>query len=283
MQGKTEVKQGSRIRRMLVATACVAGLIGVPLAASPAQAEPVLWSNWNSDGVQNNPSNWTVFQLTQQTRVTSVATYHWNYGYGATPGTISILDARNGTFVAGGYAQGQASGPYQNVNWIAPINRTLPAGYYAVYDSDLSTWSHNWRSGNAGFAAIYGSVVTPPPPPPTPQPAFTPCMVNSGSWAMFSPCSGPVGTVITIQLRRNIPAPLASVVFRQDRNGSVCWTCAKVTVSPLGGGGTTTGSRYTLAAPAALCLGASHSKWHVFPFDSAGNRIGDIGIFMINC
>jgi hypothetical protein len=55
---------------------------------------------------------------------------------------------------------GVASGSNQNVNWVAPVNVTVPPGTYSVVDTDRNTWSQNAQSSGAGFARVVGTAPT---------------------------------------------------------------------------------------------------------------------------
>jgi len=64
------------------------------------------------------------------------------------------------------------------VNWIARVNRNLPAGTYTVLDSDPRTWSRNPQSGGQGFTIVRGAAfnlrgpiaINPRPPVAAPPP-----------------------------------------------------------------------------------------------------------------
>jgi len=105
----------------------------------------------------NGPINPTC-TLSNATKITQLATYHYNGGNGATPGTIGIRRQDGltfGPFTATGVA-GQ-SGP--NEAWVATPNVIAPAGTYTVIDSDPATWSFNSGSNNLGFVRLWGFAV----------------------------------------------------------------------------------------------------------------------------
>lgn len=146
-------------------------LLGLVLFAGTqtAAAQATLFQNTNIDAVQNNPRSAPQFRLTVPTTITQLVTYHWNFGLGSRPGAIALRNRNNGRLFGPFAARGTSGqGGRANVNWIATVNVTLPAGQYTVLDSDPNTWSNNARSGFVGFAIVRGSAVpTPAPVPPT--------------------------------------------------------------------------------------------------------------------
>lgn len=108
-----------------------------------------LYDSYNISGVVNGPTTATKFTIKSAVTITWIATYHFNNGMGATPGTISLQKDK-----------GQLYGPFpvQNdgSNWIAPMYLTLPAGVYTVIDSSPATWSYNALSSGEGFTRIQG-------------------------------------------------------------------------------------------------------------------------------
>jgi hypothetical protein len=140
--------------------------------ASPADAQVRdLYNNTNIDGVNNGPARGPQFALNAPARITQIVTYHWNFGRGARPGTVALRSSNGqifGPFAAIG-TSGQGGAP--NVNWVANINVTIPAGSYTVLDSDPNTWSSNSRSGFQGFAIVRGSLL---PQQPSSSPACQP-------------------------------------------------------------------------------------------------------------
>lgn len=166
----------SALRARGVKLGLLAGVAATGLAllsggggAAHAQA-PDLFNNTNVGGVVNKPRLDTVFHLASPAQVSEVQTYHWNFGQGARPGTISLRRQDGviyGPFAARG-SSGQGGAP--NVNWVATANVSLPAGTYTILDSDPRTWSHNAQSGGRGFAIVRGSFVAAAPPAPAPAP-----------------------------------------------------------------------------------------------------------------
>lgn len=110
-------------------------------------------------GVDNNPSNPTVFTIDQPRTITKIGTYHWNNGQGTqTPGTIGLKD-QNGKAYGPWQASGEPGmGGVSNAYWIVtiPNGQDLPAGTYTVLDSDPSTWAYNSESDNSGVVSVVG-------------------------------------------------------------------------------------------------------------------------------
>jgi hypothetical protein len=157
--GKMETRMylGLGLLLSLVLCACA-----VPASAQMSD----LYNNTNIEGVNNGPTRGPVFVLNAPARITQIITYHWNFRQGARPGTVALRNANGQTF--GPFAvrgtSGQGGAP--NVNWVADINVTVPAGPYTVLDSDPNTWSNNARSGFRGFAIVRGSLLPQSPAAP---------------------------------------------------------------------------------------------------------------------
>ncbi len=123
---------------------------------SPSGPVTLLFDCSNTGGVGNNPTAKTVFTLTKQMVVTQIWNYHWNNAQGATPGSISLVNA-NGKIFGPWAAKGSAgSNNAQNVNWTVDANVTLPAGSYTIQDSAPATWAQNSQSGGRGFSKVWG-------------------------------------------------------------------------------------------------------------------------------
>lgn len=108
-----------------------------------------VFNNGNIDGVDNGPSQPTVFTLAADTLISGITTYHWNYGSGAAPGSIS-LEGGDGSV----YGPWTATGLYGTLYWYVSPNIVLPAGSYTIVDSGPSTWAHNSQSGYRGMAWV---------------------------------------------------------------------------------------------------------------------------------
>ena len=143
----------------MVYVARLLAIAGAAFAAALPAAAADLFNNTNTGAVANGTHQGPSFVTTTPVQVTQIVTYHWNNGRGAPPGTLELKSLGGqtyGPFKASGTA-GQGNAP--NVNWIANVNLTLPAGTYQVIDSDPVTWSQNAQSHGIGFAIIRGDRV----------------------------------------------------------------------------------------------------------------------------
>ncbi|CAG0953890.1 hypothetical protein ANRL3_00424 [Anaerolineae bacterium] len=104
----------------------------------------------------NGATRPTTFSTTESWLVTSIHTYHWNYGIGATPGTIG-LRASNGTIFGPWKATGEpGQGGVPNAFWVVKPNVIIPRDTYTVLDSDPGTWAQNSDTGGAGMGYGFG-------------------------------------------------------------------------------------------------------------------------------
>jgi hypothetical protein len=125
-----------------------------PPAPAPAAAQEV-FNNGNTLGVYEGGRSPSV-QITQDVVITEISTYHYNQMKGATPGTIS-LKGDDGKVYGPWQTTGLVGqGDVQNATWVAKPEAPVPAGTYAIIDSDPATWSQNDTSKGFGFAAILG-------------------------------------------------------------------------------------------------------------------------------
>jgi formylglycine-generating enzyme required for sulfatase activity len=134
--------------------------------AAPPQ-EGIIFDNGNTALVYNNPPRPPQFTLRQAGYITSIWTYHWNDGKGATPGGAKQAGAegirlrRSDGTMFGPWpiktSPGQDKAP--DVNWDATPNVTIPAGTYTVVDPDPASWAHNPESGNRGITRIKGYLI----------------------------------------------------------------------------------------------------------------------------
>ena len=151
--------------RCSLAIAITLALAVVALPAPAGAAAGDLFNNTNAYGVLNAPTRATTFTLTSSAHITELVTYHWNNGQGATPGIIGLRAPSGQTY--GPYkahgTSGQNNAP--NVNWVADVNVTVPAGPYVVLDSNPATWSQNVASGAQGFTIVRGTYQPASPPP----------------------------------------------------------------------------------------------------------------------
>jgi uncharacterized protein YjbI with pentapeptide repeats len=131
----------------------------VPSTGSAPASGTLLCDNFNTAGVTqqaNGPIRPTC--TLSATKITQLATYHYNNGAGATPGTISI-QRQDGLTFGPFAATGVAGQNGANEAWVATPNVIVPAGTYTVIDSDPVTWSFNSGSNNAGFVRLWGFAV----------------------------------------------------------------------------------------------------------------------------
>ncbi len=112
-----------------------------------------IFSNENIGGVQNGPTNPTVFTIDKERLITYIHNYHYFNG-GVLPGTIAIK-----------HSDGTTYGPWQtwgivgqggvtNAYWVSHPLVKIKAGTYTVIDSHPATWSHNSQSNYCGFTNI---------------------------------------------------------------------------------------------------------------------------------
>jgi hypothetical protein len=276
--------------RLARAASASAGALGLAFAAAFAGSSAhaaTLCDNWNTQGVTQGALRvgQTNCFFAKAAHLTGVATYHWNGGRGAQPGTITLQDVRTGRIygpfrASGGSGQGGAS----NVDWIANLNINVAAGTeLAVWDSDPRTWSYNAAStsyrgfgGGYGFVRIFGdgaassfpAPILPPSPtplppfrPPTPAPTppsggggvltHTPCHANSASFVELAKptCGGPRGTVLMLYVSRyRMPAAPTVAYFRSGAGYNAI-------SQQLGGAMNTPGLAALFSAPLTLTSG----------------------------
>ncbi len=121
-----------------------------------------LGSNFNTGAVQNDPTHVNVLSVNTNTRIDAITTYHWNYGQGKAPGTISIK--MDGQVVGTWSATGRSGSGANNVYWDAfPHYTMIPGHEYIIIDSSEETWSWNSGTGGSGMMEIFGekNVATP--------------------------------------------------------------------------------------------------------------------------
>src|ERR1051326_8795103 len=138
-------------------------VMAVLAACTPcANAVELCRTTFNPYQVFNGTVRPTICHLDHAATVTQIVTYHWNGGQGKAPGSISLLALGGPVSVPNSmiwhHAQGQP-GAYNvpNVNWVATMFEELPAGDYAVWDSDPATLSQNLQSGGFGFGMVEGT------------------------------------------------------------------------------------------------------------------------------
>ena len=155
------------------ATSLLAVSVVPSTPAPPTGLSTLLFDNFNYATVTQQaggPPNPTTFYVPSTAEITQLATYHYNGGNGAVPGTTGTISIQRqdglifGPFAATG-VPGQ-SGP--NEAWVATPNVIVPAGTYTVIDTGSSTWSYNATfstnaSGqvacNCGFTRVWGFAI----------------------------------------------------------------------------------------------------------------------------
>ena len=118
-------------------------------AYSCSGAPVPLFDNYNVEAVDNGGAPPT-FTTDGHFCLTSIATYHWDNGVGAAPGSLGLT----GIEVAPGFATTvgpleatgtSGQGGAQDVNWVAYASSsptpTLVDGTYACQDSEQTSWS----------------------------------------------------------------------------------------------------------------------------------------------
>jgi hypothetical protein len=120
-----------------------------------------LFDNWNTSAVGNNGKPPTFDTAGKPYCLSSISTYHWNFGNGKMPGTISLTGAEGtlGPWSAVG-SVGQATTTYPNgvpnAGWTAAPGSQFVVinGKYTCNDSDAGSWSQNEVSGGYGFCRV---------------------------------------------------------------------------------------------------------------------------------
>ncbi len=116
----------------------------------------VIFDNGNIGRVYNSPTRPTIFSIHDPNHITLIQNYHWNNGRGVPPGTIRIKNQNDQTFGPWQTIGQPGQGGVPNAYWICYPKITLPAGSYAIIDSDPGTWSQNLESKGAGFSKVEG-------------------------------------------------------------------------------------------------------------------------------
>lgn len=123
-------------------------------AQAPSGTPEVIFEVGNIYGVDNGPSQPTVFTLTAPRMLTLIQNYHWNSARGATPGTIALREAGGKTYGPWQSEGSPGQGGVPNAYWTARPMVLLPPGTYTVIDSDPASWAQNAESGGRGFTRI---------------------------------------------------------------------------------------------------------------------------------
>ena len=194
------------------------------------------------------------------------------------PGVTSLVtDPRTGCLVPGrtvawtGPITGRAPNGSLIVTYPSPPARPAPANPYSPIP--YSQWIASYRP----------PVSSPPPPPRPPQArdvgygvAYTngPC-ASTTSGAVMSPCVGPTGSQIRLQLTRPLTATPGRLIFSAVPTPGV----PSGVVSGLIG----SGSNYSASVPAALCQSGG-GTWYVYLRLSNQQDMGLIGSYTpTNC
>jgi hypothetical protein len=142
--------------------------VTVPATTSYTCSGPnnLIFDNWNQDVALNGGTPPTFDTGGKAYCIDTVATYHWNDGKGAAPGTLSLV--QGGKTVLSWKAVGQApDGSPGNINWIANIPQgtgpVVVQGSFACRDSAPATWAQNATSKHAGFCRVWGQTATKSP------------------------------------------------------------------------------------------------------------------------
>ena len=117
-----------------------------------------IFNNWNFGGVQNGPSQPTVFTISDPMTITHIRNYHWNFHNGTELGAISLR-----------HSDGTLYGPWAAIDdvpydptwnphhcvWGVYPDVLIKPGQYTVIDSEPQTWSYN---NSSGFSLVEGYV-----------------------------------------------------------------------------------------------------------------------------
>ena len=149
--------RGVTLSRDPMAANASAGASPTPVSTSgvPTPGKPdVSYDNGNIGGVGNGPTQPTTFTLNESRILALIQDYHWNYGRGATPGSIGLRDASGQNYGPWGTSGSPGQGGVPNAYWTARPMVVLPAGTYTVTDSDPASWAQNSQSGGRGFTRV---------------------------------------------------------------------------------------------------------------------------------
>ncbi len=128
---------------------------------SPAPAETkapqteLVFSNYNSAAVGNQPTGQTVFTLSTARAISSIQDYHWNSAKGKTPGTIGLKDGNDKLYGPWEAKGDPGQGGVPNAYWTVFPNLLIPAGTYTIIDSDPASWAQNGGSKGLGMSQVY--------------------------------------------------------------------------------------------------------------------------------
>ena len=141
-------------------------------AATPTDGEVALLLIQSVQGVSNNPTAPSTFTVASAAHMTKIMTYHWNSGQGAVAGTLAlentatlqtygpwkVLGLKTCPSATPGTAWATASDGPPFYYWTVQPDADIPAGTYAVVDSDPSTWAYTSDSNGRGIAWVFGTL-----------------------------------------------------------------------------------------------------------------------------
>ena len=128
----------------------------VPTQTPAQQPETELvFSNYNSAGVANNPSGSTTFTLSSSRTIYLIQDYHWNSAKGRTPGTIALTSAEGNQYGPWNAKGDPGQGGVPDAYWTVYPNIEVPAGTYTIVDSDPTSWAQNTGSNGLGMSQVY--------------------------------------------------------------------------------------------------------------------------------
>ena len=121
----------------------------------PADTVQVLWTNSNTSEVENGAKDYyEMFELPAFT-VTELETYHFKSD-GKKPGQLMLYGEDGGEYGPFDAVGREGQGGVKNAYWVAEVSIELPAGKYAIADSDQKTWSSNAETDGWGMATVRG-------------------------------------------------------------------------------------------------------------------------------
>ena len=246
--------------------------------APPTGLSTLLFDNFNAAGVvqnPNGPTNPTTFTLPSTSVITQMATYHWNGGAGATPGTIALQLQFPGGFIPifGPFPTVGVTGQNNvaNAAWATSPNPNVivPAGTYTVVDSGPATWSYNSGSNNAGFTRVWGFAVQ------VSALSFVTQPTNATASRSISPAvqvkatdsSGAVlpFIAITISIGSNSSGGTLSGTLTQTTDATGVATFSDLSIDKAGSG-------YTLLASSTPSVRATSTPFSIAAGASSGSR-----------
>lgn len=143
------------VREMLRFLYLALWLLGLGGLAWSQPAPRELFTNFNTEWVENGPSQSPTIVFEHAWVVTQLQTYHWNQGRGMGGGQPVLgLLSQEGRFYGPWKATLSGGSGASNIFCLARPYARVPAGRYTVVDPDPNTWSRNQASGGLGFASL---------------------------------------------------------------------------------------------------------------------------------